>query len=144
VARDNNTTPAGRLFGVDAVLDAQTGRAHSIVKNRGVLVVADAAQVDDAVGRKDVLGAAGGILCSAASQQLGIVVGQEVLVEAHLGLLGQDGIVRLEVVLLEKVIVAEGLDVWCGEECLLVVLFLLTFFSCLPTFSNPGRQEDIP
>lgn len=118
VAGDDDTAAAGGLRGLDAVLDAETGLLDGVLEDGGVLVVADAAEVDDAVVRQDVLGATGGVLCGAAGDELGLVVVQQVLVEALVLVLGQDGIVGLEVVLGEELIVALGLDVCCRVEML--------------------------
>lgn len=112
VARDDHTAPARRLRGLDAVLDAQAGLLDSILEDGGILVVADAAQVHDAVVRQQVLGAAGGVLGGAASNQLGLVVVQKLLVDALVLVFSQNGVVGLEVILGEEIIVADGLDVW--------------------------------
>jgi hypothetical protein len=118
VAGDDDAAAAGGDLGVDAVLDAQTGLLAGIAEDGGVLVVAGAAEVDDAVVGEDVLGAAGGVLGSAAGNQLGIVVVEEVLVDVLVLGRGEDGVVGLEAVLLEQGLVAEGLDVWprCVSE----------------------------
>lgn len=111
VARNHHTTPTGGLRRLDAVLDAKTGLLDGILEDGGVLVVADTAEVYDAVVGQEVLGATGGVLGSAASNELGIVVVEELLVERLVGLLGEDGVVGLQVVLGEELIAAEGLDV---------------------------------
>lgn len=116
VAGDDDTTAAGGLRGLDAVLDAEAGLLDGILEDGGVLVVADAAQVDDAVVREDVLGATGGVLGGTAGDELGLEVVQQVLVDALVLVLGQDGVVGLEAVLGEKLIVAVGLDV-CFFVC---------------------------
>lgn len=113
VAGDDDTAAAGGLGGLDAVLDAEAGLLDGVLEDGGVLVVADAAQVDDAVVREDVLGATGGVLGGTAGDELGLEVVQKVLVDALVLVLGQDGVVGLEVVLGEELIVAVGLDV-CG------------------------------
>lgn len=111
VAGDDDTAAAGGLGGLDAVLDAEAGLLDGVLEDGGVLVVADAAEVDDAVVREDVLGAAGGVLGGAAGDELGLEVVQQVLVDALVLVLGQDGVVGLEVVLGEELIVSIGLDV---------------------------------
>lgn len=114
VAGDDDAAAAGGLGGLDAVLDAEAGLLDGILEDGGVLVVADAAQVDDAVVGQDVLGAAGGVLSGAAGDELGLEVVQQVLVDGLVLVLGQDGVVGLEAVLGEELIVAVGLDVcWC-------------------------------
>ncbi len=117
VAGDNGAAAAGGLLGVDAVLDTKAGGLDGIVKGGGVLVIADAAKIDDAVGGEDVLGAAGAVLGGAAGDQLGLVVVEEVLVERDVLLLSQDGVVGLELVLVEELLVTDGLDV-CREVAL--------------------------
>lgn len=111
VASDDNTATAGADLGVDTVLDAEASLLDSIVEDGSVLVVADTAEVDDAVGREEVLSTAGGVLGSATGDQLSIVVLEEVLEEALVLLLGEDGVVSLEAVLLEESLIAKGLDV---------------------------------
>lgn len=125
VAGDDHAATAGRLRRLDAVLDAQAGLLDGVLEDGGVLVVANAAQVHDAVVGQQVLGAAGGVLGGAAGDQLRLVVVQEVLVEALVLVLGQDGVVGLEAVLGEQVIVANGLDVWYGGR--LVASFTLFY-----------------
>lgn len=114
VAGDDDTTTAGGLGRLDAVLDAEAGLLDGILEDGGVLIVANAAQVDDAVFGQDVLGATGGVLGGTAGDELGLVVVQKVLVDALVLVLGQDGIVGLEVVLGQELIVALGLDVCRG------------------------------
>ena len=114
VAGDDDTAATGRFLGVDAVLDAEADLADGIAEDGGVLVVADAAEVDDAVGGQDVLGAAGGVLGGAARDQLRVVVVQQLLVQRDVLGLGQDGVVRLEAVLVQEFLVTLGLDVWGG------------------------------
>lgn len=113
VAGDDDAAAAGGLGGLDAVLDAEAGLLDGVLEDGGVLVVADAAQVDDAVVGQDVLGAAGGVLGGAASDELGLEVVQQILVDGLVLVLGQDGVVGLEAVLGEELIVAVGLDVCC-------------------------------
>lgn len=116
VACNHHTAPARRLRRLDAVLDTKTSLLDGILQDGGVLVVADTAEVYDAVVGQEVLGAAGGVLGSAASNELGIVVVEELLVERLVGVLGEDGVVGLQVVLGEELIAAEGLDVCKGRE----------------------------
>lgn len=116
VAGDDGAAAAGGVLGVDTVLDAKASGLYGIMEGGGVLVVTNAAKVDDAVGRKDVLGAAGAVLGGAAGNQLGLVVVEEVLVERDVLLLGQDGVVGLELVLVEELLVTDSLDV-CREVC---------------------------
>lgn len=111
VAGDDGSTAASLLLGVDAVLDAQASGFDGIVQNSGVLVVTDAAEVDDAVGGENVLGTTGAVLGGTASNQLSLVVVEELLVDGDVLLLGQDGIVVLEGVLVEQLLVANGLDI---------------------------------
>ena len=114
VAGDDDATATGRLLGVNAVLNAEADLADGIAEDGGVLVVADAAEVHDTVGRQDVLRAAGRVLGGAARDQLRVVVVQQLLVQRDVLGLGQDGVVRLEAVLVQEFLVALGLDVWYG------------------------------
>lgn len=116
VASDDNTTSSGLLLGVDSVLDTEASSLDGIVKNGGVLVVTGTTEVDDAVGREDVLSTSGGVLSSTTSDELGVVVVQKVLVERDVLLLSEDSVVGLEVILLEKSLVTEGLDIYGRES----------------------------
>lgn len=99
VARNHHAAPSGGLRRLDTVLDAKAGLFDGILEDGGVLVVADTAQVYDAVVGQHVLGAAGSVLGSTASNELGIVVVEKLLVERLVGIFGQDGVVGLQVVL---------------------------------------------
>lgn len=92
---DDDATAAGGRLGVDAVLDAQADLLDGVAQDGGVLVVADAAEVDDAVRGQQVLGATGRVLRRAARDQLGVVVVQQLIVQRDVLLLGQDRVVRL-------------------------------------------------
>jgi hypothetical protein len=116
VAGDDNAAAAGGNLGVDAVLDAQAGLLAGVAEDGGVLVVAGAAKVHDAVGRQDVLGAARRVLGRAAGDQFGIVVVEQVLEDVLVLGLGQDGVVGLKAVFLEQGLVAEGLNVCEGRS----------------------------
>lgn len=116
VAGDDGTAAPGLLVGVDAVLNAQTSGLDGIVENGRVLVVAGAAEVDDAVGGQDVLRATGGVLGGTTSDELGVVVVEELLVDGDVLLVGEDGVVLLEAVLVEQGLVTDGLDVCSGCE----------------------------
>lgn len=76
-----NTTPSR---GVLSRLEVRSSEACLVARIlqclRGV-VLAYTAQVDDAVGREQVLRAAGGVLGCAAGKELG-VAGEEVVVDA--------------------------------------------------------------
>lgn len=111
VAGDDNTASAGRVSLIDTVLDTQTGGLDGIPEDGSVLVVADTAEVDDAVGRQDVLGATGGVLRSTAGNEFCVKVVEEVLVDGDLLLFGEDGVVGLEAVLVQKSLVTDSLDV---------------------------------
>lgn len=111
VVGDDDAAAAGGGLGVDAVLDAQADLLDGVAQDGGVLVVADAAEVDDAVRGQQVLGAARRVLRRAARDQLGVVVVQQLVVQRDVLLLGQDRVVRLQPVLLQELLVAEGLDV---------------------------------
>lgn len=115
VARNHHTTPSGGLRRLNAVLDTEASLLHGILEDGGVLVVADAAQVDNAVVGQHVLGTSGCVLGGAAGDELGVVVVEQLLVEGLVGLLSKDSIVGLQVVLGEELITAECLDVWEGR-----------------------------
>lgn len=55
VASDNDTATAGRLSLVDTVADLKASLLGGIGEDVGVLVLANAAEVDDGLGREDVL-----------------------------------------------------------------------------------------
>lgn len=74
VAGDDGTTSAGLLLGVDSVLDSEASLLDSIVENGRVLVVTGTTKVDNAVGRKDVLGTSSTVLSSTTGNELGVVV----------------------------------------------------------------------
>lgn len=61
VASDNNTATTGGCGLVDAVADLEASLLGGIGKDVGVLVLTDTAEVDDGLGREDVL-AVGSIL----------------------------------------------------------------------------------
>lgn len=111
VVGDDDSTATRRLLLVDAVLNTQTGVLYGIAQNFSVLVVANAAQEDDAVGWKQVLCAASSVLGAATGNQVGLVIVEEVLVQAEVLLFSEDGIVGLDAVLLEELLVAECLNV---------------------------------
>jgi hypothetical protein len=62
VASDDHSTPSGRLRGIHAVLDTQASFLDSFVKDLGILVVTDTANVHDAVGLQNVLRTTGSVL----------------------------------------------------------------------------------
>ena len=112
VTGDDNAATTGLFLGIDAVLDAETGGLNGIVKNGRVLVVAGAADVDDAVRGEDVLGTTGRVLGSSAGDELGVVVVEEVLEQGEVLLVGEDSVVGLELVLVKKSLVTLSLDVF--------------------------------
>lgn len=110
VTSDNDTAAAGLLLWIDAVLDTKAGLLVSLLQDAGILVVTDAAKVDDGVVWEDILGTAGGVLGGSASNELGVEF-LEIIVESEMLLLSENGIVLLQVVLLEESGIASGLDV---------------------------------
>lgn len=112
VAGDDGSATASLLLGVDAVLDTQAGGLDGIMQNGSILVVADTAKVDDAVGGQDVLGTTGRVLGGTASNQFGLVVVEKLFVDGDVLLLGQNSIIGLERVLVEQLLVADSLDIW--------------------------------
>lgn len=55
VARDDNTAAAGGLLVVDPVSDGEAGLLVGLLQDVGILVLADAAEVDDGIGGEQVL-----------------------------------------------------------------------------------------
>ncbi len=110
-AGDDGAAAAGGGVGVDAVLDAQADLLDGVPQDGGVLVVADAAEVHDAVRRQHVLGAAGRVLRRAAGDQLRVVVVQQLLVQRDVLLLGQNRVIRLQAILFQQRLVTGCLDV---------------------------------
>ena len=107
LARDDHAAAAGGgVFGGAEVLGAQAGGLARFGEERGVVVVADAADVEDGGRGEDVLGAAGGVLGCAAGDELGVVVLDQVFVQAHVFIFGEDGVVGLEAVVLEHGFIA--------------------------------------
>lgn len=114
VVSGNNHAAATRgHLGVDTVLYSQTDLLDGVAEDGGILVVADAAEVDGAVGAQDVRGATGRVLGRAAGDQLRVVVVQQLVVQRRVLGRGQDRVVGLEVVLLEQLLRAHRLDVCC-------------------------------
>lgn len=111
VASNDNTASASLLLGVDSVLNTETSSLDGIVEDGRVLIVTSTTEVDNAVGRENVLGASGRVLGSTTGNELGVVVVQEVLIEGDMLLLGEDSIVGLEAILVEQGLVTKGLDV---------------------------------
>jgi hypothetical protein len=116
VTSDDGTATAGLLLRIDTVLNSKASSLDSIVENGRVLVVTSTTDVDDTVGRKDVLGTSSTVLSSTASNELGIVVVEEILVEREVLLLSEDGIVGLEAVLVQKSLITLSLDVYKGQK----------------------------
>ena len=116
VAGNNDATLARADVGVDAVLDSEADLLDGVTQDIGVLILADTTEVDDAVGRQDVLRAAGRVLRRAARDQLRVVPRQQLLVQGQvLGWVREDRVVRFEPVFVEQGLVADCLDVCCGR-----------------------------
>lgn len=99
VTSNNDTAAAGLLLWIDTVLDTKTGLLVGLLQDVGILVVTDAAKVDDGVVWEDILGTAGGVLGGSASNELGVEL-LEIIVETEMLLLSENGIILLQVVLL--------------------------------------------
>ena len=108
MARDDDPAPARRLVVHSQVLGVQAGLVARGAQDVGVLVTADGADVEDAVGGEDVLGASGRVLGGAAGDLDGLVVREEVFVEGHVGLRGEDCVVGLEAIFGEGGFIAVG------------------------------------
>jgi len=91
------------VVGGAEVLGGEAGFGAGFVEGLCGVVLADAAEIDDAGVGKEVLGAAGGVLGCAAGEELG-VAGEEVGVDAFVLVFGEDGIVGLEGVLGEEIL----------------------------------------
>lgn len=124
VASDDDTALAGGLDIIDTVLGVHTGLVASIPEEISIVVLADAAKVDDRVVGEQVLCAAApvsivvrtrprdysngsylsatsSVLGSTTSNQLSIELHQ-LIVEAHVLVLCEDGVVVLESILLQE------------------------------------------
>lgn len=111
VASNDSTATTGLLLRINTVLDSKASSLDSIVENGRVLVVTGTTDVDNAVGREDVLSTSSTVLSRTTSNELGVVVVEEVFVEREVLLLSEDSIVRLEAVLIQKGLITLGLDV---------------------------------
>lgn len=106
VASDDDTTATSGGLLVVEVLSLDTSLLADVLEGLAVLVLADAANVEDGLGGQDVLGTTGGVLRSTTGNEDGLVVLDQVLVETHVLLgIGEDGIVGLQAVLLEELLV---------------------------------------
>ena len=134
LARDDHAAAAGGgVFGRAEILGAQAGGVACVGEERGVVVVADAADVEDRGGREDVLGAASGVLGRAAGDELRVVVLDQVFVEAHVFFLGEDGVVGLEAVFLEHGFIAgRRRTVVSGSEVGMDEVGEISWFNGLP------------
>ena len=125
VASDDDTALAGGLDMIDTVLGVHTGLVASIPEEISIVVLADAAKVDNRVVGEQVLcatapvsiccsyaasrhysngsylSATSGVLGSTTSNQLSIELHQ-LIVEAHVLILCEDGVVVLESILLQE------------------------------------------
>lgn len=111
VASDDNTAATSLLGRLDTVLDTEASGVDSVLHNGGVLVIASAAEVDDAVGGQDVLGTTGRVLSGTTSDELGLVVVQKVFVQRQVLLFSENGVISLEAILVKQSLVTDGLDV---------------------------------
>jgi hypothetical protein len=106
VAGDDHTAAtSGSLLVVEVFgLDASVGR--DLLQSLAVLVLANAADVDDRLGLKDVSSASCSVLRSTTGNLDGLVILEQVLVQAHVLLrVGEDGIVGFQVILVEESLV---------------------------------------
>ena len=107
LARNDHAAAAGGgVLGRAEILGAQAGGLACFGEERGVVVVADAADVEDRGRGEDVLGPASGVLGCTAGDELRVVVLDQVFVEAHVFFFGEDGIIGLEAVFLERGFIA--------------------------------------
>jgi hypothetical protein len=112
VSSDNHTTAAGLLLLVHTVFDPETSLLDSIVENSGVLVITNAAKVDDRVWGEHILSTTSGVLSSSAGDKLCGIVVQEVFVDIQVLLFGEDSIIGLEAIFGKECIIALSLDIY--------------------------------
>jgi hypothetical protein len=106
VASDDDTAAASGGLLVVEVLGLDTSLLADVLESLAVLVLTDAANVEDRLGGQDVLGTTGGVLRSTAGNEDGLEVLDQVLVETHVLLgVGEDGIVGLQAILLEELLI---------------------------------------
>lgn len=111
VAGDDDTATSGWVVSIDAILNTETGLLVGLLESSGVLVVADAANVNNRLLGENVLCATGSVLGSATSDELGIEVVEEVLVKTEMLLFGKNSIVLLQTVLVKESLVSSSLNV---------------------------------
>jgi hypothetical protein len=119
VAGDDNTAAtSGSLLIVEVFrLDASIGR--DLLQSLTVLVLADAANVDNRLRLEDVGSASCSVLRSTTGDLDGLVVLEQVLVQTHVLLgVGEDRIVGLQAILVEESLVTAC----CQHEPILVLL----------------------
>jgi hypothetical protein len=106
VASDDDTTSASGGLLIVEVLGLDTSFLADVLEGLAVLVLANAANVEDGLGGQDVLGTTGGVLRSTTGDEDGLVVLDQVLVQAHVLLgVGENSVVGLEAVLLEELLI---------------------------------------
>jgi hypothetical protein len=104
-SNDDATATSGGLLVVE-VLGLDTGLLADVLEGLTVLVLANAANVEDRLGGEDVLGTTGSVLGGTTSDQDSLVVLDQVFVKTHVLLgVGKDSIVGLEAVLLEELLI---------------------------------------
>lgn len=112
VTGDDDTATASWVIGIDTIFHAETSLFVCILQDFGVLVVTDAANVDDGVVWEHVLCATSSVLCCSAGNELRLEVVEEIIVEAKVLLIREDGVVLLQFILVQESLVAGSLDVW--------------------------------
>lgn len=116
VAGDDDTTATSGGLLVVEVLGLDTSLLADVLKDLAVLVLANAADVQDGLGGQDVLGTTGSVLCSATGDEDSLVVLDQVLVQAHVLLgIGKDSVVGLEAVLLEEFLITTRNQKSCAK-----------------------------
>ena len=106
VASDDDTAATSGGLLVVEVLGLDTSLLADVLEGLAVLVLTDAANVEDRLRRQDVLGTTGGVLRSTSGNEDGLEVLDQVLVKAHVLLgVGENGIVGLQAVLLEQLLI---------------------------------------
>jgi hypothetical protein len=116
VTSDDGTAAASLLLRVDSVLNTETSSLDSIVEDGRVLVVAGTTNIDNTVGREDVLGTSGAVLGSTASNELGIVVVEEIFVKRDVLFLSKNSVIGLQAILVKKSLVTLSLDVFLRQR----------------------------
>ena len=114
MAGNDNTTATSWYFRINLVLDSQSSGLVGILKDGSVFVIADTAEVDNAVGWQEVLCSTGSVLATTTGDELSTEVLEEVVVDLEVVGAGisEDGIIGFDVVFIEESLITGSLDIW--------------------------------